>query len=130
MAMAKGKGKGKGKGKCAVAMDAPERKLPDDLSIFSQADMKKYMLADSYLWKCRASTSWCTRVPPFGVNSRSWKRHGERKALGIVVSCAWRQWCWLNGVDMAECPMDNLMRKNMEKPEAADADEEEADDVD
>ena len=36
----------------------------------------------------------------------------------------------MNGVDMAECPMDNLRRENMENPGAADADEEEADDVD
>eukprot|EP00973_Karenia_brevis_P029724 4101010-Karenia_brevis.AAC.1 len=113
------------KSKSAAAGPKPKsQSLPDDLSKVSHAQVKKLMPKGGHLWKSHGAHCWLARMPPLQPLSRSWRLHGEHESIKMVVSHAWRQWCWLNGVDVKDCPMKGIYLKDdlRKKRISADAD--------
>lgn len=84
------------------------------LEMLSQADLKRYMPPNSYLWKSRRDSAWHARVGVLPSVSRSIQRHGQSLALRLVISEAWRTHCLLKGINLAECPMGDLEAADQE----------------
>lgn len=74
-----------------------------------QAEARKLMPPDSYLWRARLSESWQARyksLPPRSCKDSAW---GSEK--GAIVECLRYAWsCYLdcNGYDASECPVKGL----------------------
>ena len=103
----KGQGKGKKKG---ASKSSSTRTLPDTMQMMEQSEAKQWMPTGKgiCLWKSRGDGSWHSVVPPFPETSRRVGTHGA-EALKMVISQAWKNWCFKEGVPLDACPMLGLV---------------------
>ena len=107
LAAPKGRGRGRGRGRGAVAA-APKIKMPKDIGVLPQSDLKAICPPGSYIWQSRG-LAWHTKVPPFGESSRSWaKWGGTHGAACAAIREAWRRFLVHKGKPVSECPVDGL----------------------
>ena len=75
----------------------------------SQAEAKKMMPPDSYLWRARTCNTWMGRyasLPTKSCKDSAWG--GERHALLECIRHTWSVYLDCNGFAETECPINGL----------------------
>ena len=101
-----GQAKGKGRGKARTAVPLI---LPRDLGSIPHSDIKHFVPAGGRLWKSSQHRSWLGHVPPNRITSRAWTKYGEVEALRLVLVAVWQQYCDMNGIRYADCPLKGIL---------------------
>ena len=84
------------------------RKLPAAIPMQDQAAIKAWFPPDTLVWKSRAAASWHCRVSELPEHSRSVRKHGD-KTIPLLVSLAWKDSCFLQGIPLSECEVSGLV---------------------
>jgi hypothetical protein len=102
-ARAAGGGAGGAGGGAGAAPAVVKRNLRD--CDISQGHGRAFMPPGGFLWQSRGKSMWLARVPPLKEVRARWDEAGPDAAQYKVIVLAWKQWCLLEGVVPADCPM-------------------------
>lgn len=83
-------------------------KIPP-IGAIEHADAKAWAPPTASVWRGLVEGTWQGHMPPFGRISRSWSRYGEEEALRLVLVQLWQNYCILQGLSFAECPLQGLL---------------------
>jgi len=106
---ASGRG-GAGGGGGAAASRKPARHLRE--CDVSQEQGKAFMPPGGRLWQDRSNACWLARVPPMKPARAKWDVAGADAAQLVVIAAAWQQYCILEGIPDAECPMGGIFAEH------------------
>lgn len=91
------------------------RKLPDPTAHMSQAEAKKLMPPNSYLWRARTQNAWNGRYNQLPSRSARDSAHGgEQQALMCVIRYVWQCYLEVYGCPTSDCPIEGLFPKGNE----------------
>ena len=105
-ALAKAKAGPKAKAKAAVKPKAV--KLP---ACIPQAEAKKIVPADAYIWRGYSRAGWNGHYPPRRRVSATFQDHGEDGALRQVLKMLWLQFLDAKGLSQDWCPYPALFEE-------------------
>lgn len=92
------------KKKNARKQDSPSF-LPNP-EVLEHSEAKRYTPPGSYIWRHWTAQAWQGRLPPGRIVSRGWAAAGgSNYALREVLVALWRQYCFQEGIEEADCPM-------------------------
>ena len=70
---------------------------------------KKMFPRKCWTWQQRSTNNWATIYGHLPAISRSIQKYGETRALQIVISNCWNDYCLLFGLEIADCDIDGLV---------------------